>query len=187
MDGPTQASSSAMRSSPVRFEDIYVQCYRDVLRSVLPIVDRLAIAEEITQDAFEVAGMKWPTVVKLDRPDLWVRRVALNKALSVRRRSWRERLVASTPDDRPDDAPWSSGSSAVLVAVRGLPRRQMEIVVLVHFGGLRVAEAARALDISDSAARTHHSRALETLASKLGDDRADVPSREPGVPSGERR
>ena len=50
---------------------------------------RPARAEEITQDAFVELLRHWRTVAAYDRPDLWLRRVAIRKAQRERRRGWR--------------------------------------------------------------------------------------------------
>jgi RNA polymerase sigma factor (sigma-70 family) len=161
------------QAEPLNFdsgvEGLFRAHYREIVRTVLAVVHRLPVAEEVAQDAFEVASREWRKVGRLDRPDLWVRRVALNKAISVMRKTAREGLVAMPSEDRPDETAWSEESSDLLAAIRRLPTRQVEVVVLIYFGRLRTAETARALEISESSVRTHHARALETLASLLGE------------------
>ncbi len=53
-------------------------------------------------------------------------------------------------------------------ALRGLPRRQRESVMLRYFGGLSDAEVADVLGISTGSVKTHVFRALTALRARLG-------------------
>ena len=56
------------------------------------------------------------------------------------------------------------------LAMRKLPRRQAEVIVLVYFSGLSHAEAAKVMGCSVETARTHLKRAKTHLAAWLRDD-----------------
>jgi RNA polymerase sigma factor (sigma-70 family) len=64
----------------------------------------------------------------------------------------------------------STDSIAVWTALRRLPRRQAEVVVLTYFAGLSNAEAAMVMGCSVETARTHLGRARVRLAEWLGED-----------------
>src|SRR5690625_7789845 len=67
-------------------------------------------AEEIVQDAFERCFLRWRRVSGLDRPGAWVRRVAINRAISVgRRRSVERRALARVAADAGSEAESGSG------------------------------------------------------------------------------
>ena len=51
-----------------------------------------------------------------------------------------------------------------------LPQRQREVLELVCGRDLSIAEAARRLGVSDATARTHHARALKSLAQRIQRD-----------------
>ncbi len=173
MEPPTRSHETDSSTPFDGFHDLYAGSYRSVVRAVLPLVVRIDLAEEIAQEAFAAASTKWRRVSRLDRPDLWVRRVAINLAISARRRM-RHETLGEVDGDRPGaSGQWSPDTTAVLDAIDSLPRRQAQVIALVYFGGLRVAEAARALSITDSAARTHHRRALEKLSGLLGADETE--------------
>lgn len=55
----------------------------------------------------------------------------------------------------------------VLAAVRDLPERQREVVVLRYLLELSTAEAASTLGISEGSVKTHLHRALATLETTL--------------------
>src|SRR6266487_2324066 len=73
----------------------YTAFFRDEFAGVLRTVELMlrdrARAEEITQDAFVQLYLNWPKISGYERPDAWVRRVAIRLVMrSVRRdRLWR--------------------------------------------------------------------------------------------------
>ena len=155
---------------PTDLDAVFRSCQRDLLRTIVPLTggDRAA-AEDVVAEAFARAQREWHRIGTYDRPDLWLRRVALNLAITLHRTRtrWRARRLPPTPDVVLDDA-----SVEVLDAVRALPERQAQVVVLVYFAGETVASAARLLGIAEPTARTHHTRALAALAEALSDEEA---------------
>lgn len=59
--------------------------------------------------------------------------------------------------------------AAVLAAVRDLPRRQREVVVLRYWLDLSEREIADALQIAAGSVKAYASRALESLTRRLED------------------
>ena len=53
-------------------------------------------------------------------------------------------------------------------ALRALPLRQREALVLTYYGGLTEAQAASAMGISPGAVKSHLGRAVEALRAVLG-------------------
>lgn len=162
------------RTATRSLEDVFRESQRDLLRTVVPLTggDRAA-AEDVVAEAFARAQREWHRVGGYDRPDLWLRRVALNLAITAHRtrtRRQRRRL------DPPPEVLLDDASLEVLEAVRALPERQAQVVVLVYFAGETVTGAARVLGVTEATARTHHTRALAALATALSDeaDRADA-------------
>ncbi len=148
--------------------DVFRASHRDLLRTVVPLCggDRAA-AEDVVGEAFARAQREWSRVRTYDRPDLWLRRVALNLAISAHRTRARRRRRPVAP---PVEGVLDEASIEVLDAVRALPERQAQVVVLVYFAGETVAGAARMLGVAEPTARTHHTRALEALAAALADE-----------------
>lgn len=154
-------------TAPADLEAVFRGCRRDLLRTVVPLTggDRAA-AEDVVAEAFARAQRDWARVGTYDRPDLWLRRVALNLAITAHRTRARRRR---RPLDPQPEATLDEASIEVLDAVRALPERQAQIVVLVYFAGETVASAARVLGIGEPTARTHHARALAALEVALTD------------------
>lgn len=152
------------------FDDLYRGTFHSVRRVVVGISADPEVATEVTQEAFLAAHRQWQKVSTYDRPDLWVRRIAINRALSLRRRA---RVQANTvvpmlqrqtsvPEWMADDELWKR--------VRRLPRRQAAMVVLVYVDDMSVEDAASVLEISVPTAKTHLQRARKKLAQQLKEE-----------------
>lgn len=173
---PTVPTAPGASAIPLAFEPFFADEYPAVVRLVLPLTLSRPVAEDVAQEAFASAMTRWADVRTFDRPDLWVRRVALNRAIGIARRRGSEkralarleslgvlRVGAGAADvpHAPDEVIWR--------AVRSLPRRQAQLVALVYVDDRSIDEAARALGLSPSTARTHLQRARTTLAALLAD------------------
>ena len=132
-----------------------------------------AAAEDVVAEAFARAQVEWDRVQAYDRPDLWLRRVAVNLAISRHRRDGRVDYVGLDPFAGSAPTEVSPMAFETLEALRSLPERQAQVVALVFFGREPVTEAARILEISESTARTHLKRALEQLATRLSTEEVD--------------
>ncbi len=153
------------------FDDFYRDHYLAVLRVVAGVTAEREVAAEVAQEAFIAAHRRWGTIAEFDRPDLWVRRVAINRALTWRRRlgvearsltrlaGRRQRPSAEPPTH---DHVWSH--------VRRLPRRQASLIALVYIDDLSIEQAAATLQIAVPTAKTHLQRARRTLALRLNEE-----------------
>ena len=70
--------------------------------------------------------------------------------------------------DRPDErALQAETSDEVMAALRRLPQRQQEVLVLRYYSELSEAEIAEALGISRGAVKSHSSRGVAALRQRL--------------------
>ena len=137
-------------------------------------------AEDVAQEAMLRAwrqAPKWaPGKAKFDT---WLHRVALNLCYDRLRR--RRETPMDAPPDRPDDGPApdrgllaAETGARVDAALRRLPDRQREAIVLCHYQELTNIEAAALMKISVEALESLLSRgrrALRALLADLADDR----------------
>jgi RNA polymerase sigma-70 factor (ECF subfamily) len=131
---------------------------------------RLA-AEDIAQDAFMAAFSEWDKIGRLDNPATWVRRMVVNRSVSViRRRIAAARHLARLGGhiDQVDLPAVSAETEHVWDEVRRLPRRQRQAVALRYVDQLSLAEIGEVLGCSKESVNTHLRRARSTLARRTG-------------------
>jgi RNA polymerase sigma-70 factor (sigma-E family) len=149
---------------------LYRAEYRRLVRLACLLLDDRGAGEETVQEAFIRLHRHWARV--RDAP-AYLRSTVLNLARSRLRR----RLVARRhhPTPRPDaisaeaEALLSEEHRDVIAALRGLPRRQRECLVLRYYLQLSEAEIASTLGISPGSVKSHTHRGLAALASSLED------------------
>ena len=154
------------------FEDLFAREFPRVARTIHHIVGDRARAEEVTQDAFLELLRHWRTVASYDRPDLWVRRVAIRKAQRERHRAWRRvELERTTVGDDTVEPP--TPTPEVLAAVRRLAPRQRAVVVLFYFEDRPMSEIADILGCSESTGWSQLHTARRHLAEALAEEVTD--------------
>lgn len=128
------------------------------------------VAEDLAQDAFVVVHREWERVGRYERPGAFLRRVALNLASSRGRRLLAEaRAVGRLALLRPPQLErLPSEDSDFWGAVRALPRRQADALVLHLVADLPAAEIAQILGCAEATVRVHLHRGRKTVASQLG-------------------
>lgn len=155
-------------------EDLYREHYRSLVRLASLLVDDVPTCEEVVQDAFVALHRRGVDGIEPARAPAYLRSAVLNGARShLRKRQVRRRLA---PVPEPDA---SAGSDAapllgpdrrvVLDAVRSLPDRQREVLVLRYWLDLGEAEIAEVLGIAPGTVKTHARRGLDALAAHLED------------------
>jgi len=154
------------------FEAFYRLHYATVLRVAFAVTGDAHRAADVAQDAFLTAQRRWSTISSYDRPDLWVRRVAINRALSWRRRAGNELIAVARLALRRERATTdgAAAGSEVWDHVRRLPRQQASMIALVYADDMSVEQAADALGIALPTAKTHLQRARRTLALRLNEE-----------------
>jgi RNA polymerase sigma factor (sigma-70 family) len=149
--------------------------YPQVVRTVALVLRNPAAAEDVAQEAFLRLHLRWSRVYRYDRPDAWVRRVALNLAASHARREGRrarlERLsVTSSPAAREPDPPDRSADTTDRIrdALLTLPHKQRALVVLYYYEDRPLTEAGELLGLTAGSAKVALHRARRRLAIELG-------------------
>lgn len=158
-------------------------------RQHLPVLTRYLISQagdsdwavQIAQDAMQAACDTWDDLLTCDRPDAWLFTVATRM---LRRLEARARERCQLPEGRETAGDlavaaladsWVCEHLELIAALRGLPRRQAEVIGLHFLAGYQVAEAAGILGIGEGTAKTHFRRGLASLRG---------PALQPGPESG---
>ena len=132
-------------------------------------------AEDVAQEAMLRAWKQAPRWVPgKARFDTWLHRVGLNLCYDRLRR--RREVPTEAPPDRPDDGPAPDQGllsaelgARVDGALKRLPDRQREAIVLCHYQELGNIEAAALMEVSVEALESLLSRGRRTLRQTLAD------------------
>ena len=145
--------------------------FATVARTAYFIVHDRQRAEDVAQEAFTQLFTHWTKVAAYQRPDAWVRRVAIRMAVRAagreRRRSQLEKDAAPPQSTKPEDID-------LVRAVRQLPPQQRAAVALYYFEDRPLAEIAHILDCAESTARVHLVKARRRLGELLGEEVLDA-------------
>lgn len=156
-----------LTDTPLEYTAFFRREFPGVLRTIELMLRDHGRAEEISQDAFIQMLTYWDKISTYERPDAWVRRVAIRLALRSLRRDRLWQLVRGgllpTQPDRPS-------RFDVDGAIRQLPGSQRAAIVLFYYEDRPTAEIATMLGCSESTARVHLHHARKRLAQLLGED-----------------
>lgn len=157
--------------------DLYAAHHLSMVRLARLLVDDLATAEDVVQDAFLGLHRNQGSIRDPGAAAGYIRRAVINQARSTlrRRRTVRAHLKVAEPEVGPAaDAELivSEEHREVLQAVRRLPERQREVLVLRFWSGMSEAEIASAMGVSKGTVKSQASRAMKTLQKHLEEARA---------------
>jgi RNA polymerase sigma factor (sigma-70 family) len=168
---PTVLSLPVRRDARGAVAALFAEHHLALVRLAVVMLGDVATAEDVVQDAFEKLQAGWHRLRDTDRALPYARAAVLNGCRNVRRRSAIARKHAgnSTPLDcsQPDAVEALADSAELMAAIRALPRRQREVLVLRFYLDLDVAEVADMLSIGPSSVRSSSARALAQLARSI--------------------
>lgn len=158
---PTSAPD-IMAGYPVFFEREYPR----VVRSVYLITRDLGRAEDLSQEAFIQLLKHWKKVSTYERPEAWVRRVAIRLAT---RQTHRERIRSVLERQTLQPSYETETPVDILEALRLLSVNQRAAIVLHYYEDRPVDEVAEILDCSQNTVKSHLHRGRSSLRSLLAD------------------
>jgi RNA polymerase sigma-70 factor (sigma-E family) len=166
---------------------IYRREYNSLVRLAVLLVHDAETAEEVVQDAFEAMQSVWHRLGDSSmEPSSYLRQTVVNKARSV----LRHRTIADkhAPKPAPDEPSAELGAldiierSAVVAALRSLPDRQREAIVLRYYADLSEAQIAATMGISKGAVKSHTIRAMSALRAAISEAETQGPMTDSGQP-----
>lgn len=150
---------------------LYGAHYRSLVRLAVLLVRDVASAEEVVQDAFVALHGAWRRLRDPDKALAYLRQSVVNRSRSVlRHRAVVEKYAPKGLPDAPSAENGAIGElerTAVIEALRGLPNRQREALVLRYYGDLSEADIASAMGISKGAVKSHTARGMAALRQVL--------------------
>jgi RNA polymerase sigma-70 factor (sigma-E family) len=150
---------------------LYAAHYRSLVRLAALLLRDTAAAEEVVQDSFVAMHGAWRRLADPDKALAYLRRSVVNRSRSALRHRSVVQRHAPAPD--PHGASAEHGArvalehAEVMAALRRLPQRQREVLVLRYYADLSEASIADALDISRGAVKSHASRGMAALREHL--------------------
>ena len=161
---------------------LYALHYRALVRLAALLVRDAATAEDVVQDAFVAMRAGWQRLGNTEKALAYLRQAVVNRSRSV----LRHQIVAGdNPQQALPDTPGAEHGAlglleqaAARAALRGLPERQREAIVLRYYAGLSEGEIAAAMRISRGAVKSHTARGLSALRAAL-EQASSQPARPP--------
>ncbi len=141
----------------------------ELIRMAYLYLGELSLAEDAVQETFLKAYAHLGRFRGESSEKTWLMRIAINACKDMRRSAWlrwRRRTVplcAAAEDGQKD----CFRDDTVLSAVMGLPPRDKQVILLRYYQQMKVADLAKALQISQSSAVSRLSRAKGRLRAAL--------------------
>lgn len=150
-------------------QEVFDASYRRLVVQLYAVVGNAGEAEDLVQDAFVRASASGARFLRVDNPEAYLRRTAIN----LHRKRWRKlrnfakiRLRLETPSDLPG----LDEHIIVIDALRRLPEPQREVLALHYLADLPVAEIASSLRVPEGTVKSRLMRGREALAAQLGNE-----------------
>lgn len=183
------ASRKAGSQVDPAFDRFVIDHSRTLLRSANLLCGDCGLAEDLLQQTLLRTAGRWQAA--REAPEAYARRVLINLSRDLRRSARRR------PSERPlSEARSAAGGldaihavterDAVIRALRQLPTRQREVLVLRFYADLSVAETAEAIDASEGTVKSYTSRALAHMRELLVDPTGPANKATVEVPSDDR-
>lgn len=159
---------------------LYDAHWHAMVRLAVLLVDDRAEAEDVVQDAFLALQRRTRHLRHAAAAVSYLRTSVVNGARSrlrhrlVARRHLTQRSphlakLEQTAHGADHDVIVAAQHAEMIAALRELPRRQREVLVLRYWSGLSEAEIAATLGVSKGTVKSTASRGLDALEQKLGD------------------
>ena len=181
INGDPQENAAYRPGDRDDFDRLYRTCYPRLLRTIYAITGDAASAEDCVQEAFLRAFKAWPRYRPERAVEAWIYQIAINTAISHRRRAKLRRIGEvlrrlGRPGLGPDPADGAT-TSDLIQALSALPPRVAADFVLRYHHGYNNREIARLEGVSERTIGTRLNQAREVLARILGPEwRAEVPT-----------
>jgi RNA polymerase sigma factor (sigma-70 family) len=149
------------------FGDFFAERYERLARACLLLTGSAADGEELAQEAMARVLERWDRVSRMEDPEGYLFRTALNLHRNALRRL---AIVArrQVAGERPEEPDATERRLDLRRAIRSLPRAQREALVLVEWLGYTAEEAGSLLGIAPASVRGRLHRARATLRTRYG-------------------
>ena len=167
---------AAARDADEALVALYTMQYRSLVRLSTLLLHDQAAAEDVVQDAFVAMHGSWSRLRDTDKAVAYLRQAVVNRSRSRLRhlKVVDRKASALLPADASASMPSAEYGAlarldreSVMRALRSLPQRQREVLVLRYYADLSEAQIADVMGISTGAVKSHASRAMSALRNRL--------------------
>ena len=170
MDSPTETLPASQEATR-HVSALYQAHALALVRLAVLMTGDQSTAEDVVQDAFLGLYRRWQALHDADKALGYLRSSVLNGCRSVHRvRFRRQAVVLDAPgeaDSAEAEALLGEAHREVIVALRRLPPRQREAVVLRYYLDMTEDQAAQAMGVSRGTVKSATHRGLAALARML--------------------
>lgn len=175
----TPGAAVGVTSADEAIAILYAAHWHPLVRLAWFLVHDQGTAEDVVQDAFIATHRNYDRIRDTGAAVAYLRRAVVNGARSVQRHDVVVRREAIAEAGRADAAYRATaasaeaqalrhlGDGAMLAALRRLPDRQREVLVLRYFADWSEAAIADALGIAPGSVKAHAHRGLAALRARL--------------------
>ncbi|MFF9364159.1 SigE family RNA polymerase sigma factor [Streptomyces griseoluteus] len=172
-DGADDTAADAVAGTTVdHLTETYRAHYRSLLGLAALLLDDTASCEDVVQEAFIRVHSARKRVRDKEKTLAYLRQTVVNLSRSALRRRILGLKLLSKP--MPDMASAEEGAydqlerDSLIKAMKGLQRRQREVLVLRYFADMTEAQVAETLGISLGSVKAYGSRGIAALRVSMG-------------------
>jgi RNA polymerase sigma factor (sigma-70 family) len=169
---PVAGSTTATEHVDALVTTLFEEHAASLVRMARLFVDDRNAAEDLVQEAFIRLARNLGRIERPERAAAYLRSIVLNLCRDDNRRglvSLRHRVPADDIQSTfEDEVVLRDDQRDVVEAVRALPPRQRDCVLLRHYFDCGIPEIAETLGISPNSVKTHLQRGMAALAVALG-------------------
>jgi len=152
------------------FDEFYQGSRQRVVAFLYAMSGDRGDAQDAAQEAYVRAWQRWSTISQYEDPEAWVRKVGYNLCAS-RFRKARGRLAAyRRHGTEAPVAPPSVDTVVLIAALKQLPVREREVIVLHHLLDMSVAEVAAQTGTPANTIKSQLVRGRRALAALVGNE-----------------
>jgi RNA polymerase sigma-70 factor (sigma-E family) len=170
----TELRRAAPETARLQVTALYQAHALGLVRLAVLMVGDQPTAEDVVQEAFLGLYRRWSALKDPERALAYVRSSVLNGCrMAFRTQSRHDKIALAAPEDVESaeaTALLGEANREVIAALRRLPARQREAVVLRYYLDMTEDQAARAMQVSRGTVKSATSRGLAALARLLKEE-----------------
>jgi len=169
MDDVTSTLAGVACNATEAITIAYSTHYHPLVRVAVLLLHDVDAAENVVQDAFVAMHREWRRLRDLDQALAYLRRSVLNRARSTVRgqKVVDPHQLQPMPTGPSAQSGITSPHAALMDALRRLPGRQREAVVLRYYADLSEVEIAETMRVSRETVKTHIAHGMTALRHTL--------------------